>query len=147
MKTAPAEERGECGEQIVLSRSPVPNVPGLFVLPALRSGLPLVSEYLPRHLLIPHEGAAEEKQHPRSPPRSGKRGIKPSVFKRRCSEPPTRPLLLIFFFSNSDIFSLDFQSFPASPRRLNTNKRVLTLTRCARAASGSAVVVSHRRLI
>lgn len=81
MKTVPAEERGECGEQIAVLRLRVPNVPGLFVLPALRSGLPLVCEYLPQRLLIPHEGAAaEEKHHPRSPPRSEKRGIKPSFF-------------------------------------------------------------------
>lgn len=80
MKTVPAEEREECGEQIVVLRLRVPNVPGLFVLPALRSGLPLVCEYLPPRLLIPHKGVAGEKHHPRSPPRKEKRGIKPSVF-------------------------------------------------------------------
>lgn len=80
VKTVPAEEQGECGELIVVRRSHVPNVPGLFVLPALRSGLPLVCEYLPPRLLIPHEGAAEERQHPRSPPGSEKGGLNPPFF-------------------------------------------------------------------
>lgn len=79
MKTLHAEERGECGEQIVALRSRVLNVPGLFVLPALRSGLLLVCEYLPARLLIPHEVVARSSSTHATPPRSQKRGIKPSV--------------------------------------------------------------------
>lgn len=68
VKTVPAEERGECGELIVVRRSRVPNVPGLFVLPALRSGLPLVCEYLPPRLLIPHRGGSGGEAAPTQPP-------------------------------------------------------------------------------